>query len=189
MSLYTEGKDFKGLNHSAQTLPKGEYEHCTFTGCHFADGHLSNYTFLECTFVDCDFSNTHLGNTAFRQVFFKDCKMVGAHFNECNSFLLEMSFEACLMQLASFYSLPLGTCRFHHCQLPEADFTEANLSASVIRNCDLSQAVFEQTNLEKADLRGSYGFTLDPELNRVKGLKISKDSLGGLLAKYQLHVE
>ena len=186
---YTEGQDLKGMHHSENPLPKGEYDNCTFVQCNFSNSHLSNYTFLECTFMDCDLSNTHLGNTAFRKVQFKDCKLLGTRFDECNGFLLEMDFKNCQMQLASFYKLPLKNSRFENCQLKEADFTEADLSSSLLQACDLSQAIFESTRLEKADLRGSYGFSIDPEMNQITGATFSRDSLEGLLDRYKLKIE
>lgn len=186
---YTEGKEFKMLQHTNKPLPKGEYDNCNFSQCDFSNCHLSGYIFLECTFRDCDFSNIHLGNTAFREVSFKDCKLLGTRFDECNDFLLKMDFEGCQLQLSSFFGLPLKNCRFENCQLNEVDFTDADLSSAVLRKCDLNQTIFENTRLHKADLRQSYGFSIDPEVNPIHEARFSKDSLEGLLHKHNLRIE
>ena len=91
--------------------------------------------------------------------------------------------------LSSFFGLPLKSCRFENCQLNEVDFTDADLSSAVLRNCDLNQTIFENTRLHKADLRQSYGFSIDPEVNPIHEARFSKDSLEGLLHKHNLRIE
>lgn len=47
---------------------------------------------------------------------------------------------------------------------------------------------FGGTNLELADFRSAWGFAFDPDENRMKGAKFSKEGLAGLLAKYAIKV-
>ena len=71
----------------------------------------------------------------------------------------------------------------------EVDFTEADLTGALFDNCDLSQARFERTNLEKADLRSSRNFSIDPEINKIKKAKFSIHGITGLLDKYEIEID
>ena len=43
--------------------------------------------------------------------------------------------------------------------------------------------------LEKADFRGAINYSIDPELNQLKGASFSTAGLGGLLGKYGIRIE
>jgi uncharacterized protein YjbI with pentapeptide repeats len=79
--------------------------------------------------------------------------------------------------------------RLKNCTLHEVDFTEADLSASTFDNCDLLNASFDKTILEKADFRTSYNYIIDPENNRIKKAKFSRNGIAGLLNKYDIEIE
>ncbi|MBK9760821.1 MAG: pentapeptide repeat-containing protein [Flavobacteriales bacterium] len=55
--------------------------------------------------------------------------------------------------------------------------------------CDLSDAVFEHCDLQRADFSTAHGFTIDPELNRMKGARFMVDGLPGLLARHGIRIE
>lgn len=84
--------------------------------------------------------------------------------------------------------MALKKTSFLECSLQETDFSEADLTQAVISNCDCHLAVFDHTNLSKADLRGSFNYQIDPVVNQVKKLKLSKDGLAGLLAQFDLDI-
>jgi hypothetical protein len=42
--------------------------------------------------------------------------------------------------------------------------------------------------LEKADLRTSFNYLIDPEVNKMRKAKFSIDGLPGLLGKYELEI-
>ena len=69
------------------------------------------------------------------------------------------------------------------------DFTEGNLKKVELLACELKDARFDHTNLEKADLRGSENYSIDPENNKVQGAKFSLLSISGLLDKYDLIID
>jgi uncharacterized protein YjbI with pentapeptide repeats len=127
--------------------------------------------------------------TAFRDVKFKTCKLLGLHFDNCNEFLLLFDFEDCNLDLSSFYKLSLKNQSFKNCSLQEVDFTESDLSNSSFDNCDLTSAIFENTILEKTDFRSSYGFSIDPDHNKIRKAKFSVMGLAGLLDKYDIDIE
>jgi uncharacterized protein YjbI with pentapeptide repeats len=79
--------------------------------------------------------------------------------------------------------------KFQNCKLVEVDFSESDLSGVLFDRCDLSGATFDRTNLEKADLRTSINYLINPEINKVKKAKFSYPAVLGLLTKYDVVVE
>ncbi|MDX5419157.1 MAG: pentapeptide repeat-containing protein [Hymenobacteraceae bacterium] len=189
MEQYIEGQLFKSVDFSEKPLPKGEYENCIFDSCFFLNANLAEILFVDCEFRNCDLSMANISGTAFRDTQFATCKLVGLHFENCNKFLLSMNFEACQLNLSSFYQLSLKKSKFIDCSLQEVDFTETDLTSARLHNCDLTGATFDRTVLEKADLRQSYNLSLDPESNRIRKAKFSMPAVLGLLDKYQLEIE
>jgi len=124
-----------------------------------------------------------------KQVKFKNCKLLGVNFGECSQFLFSVSFEDCFLHLAGFYRLKMKSTKFKNCNLKEVDFTETDLTSAVFENCELISAVFERTILEKADLRTSHNFSIDPELNRIKKSRFTLNNIRGLLDKYNIDIE
>lgn len=177
-------KDFK-----ASPLPKGEYEYCVFKNCNFVEADLSKIRFIETEFIDCDWSNAKVHQTSFQDAKFKGCKLLGIQFDSCDQFNFAASFEHCMLHHSIFYQMKLNRSSFHHCQLHYVDFAEANLSNSTLTKCDLLNANFDYTNLEKADLRNATHYSIDPEINKLKGAKFSLPEVVGLLDKYGLRIE
>lgn len=167
---------------------KGEYEQCHFSGCRFHQVDLQETLFISCTFDNCDLSMASLNNTGFQEVKFKDCKLMGLRFDKCQVFLLSFDFEACILNFSSFYQLNLKKMTFQGCTLHEVDFVETNLTEATFEHCDLTRSHFEQSILEKADFRTALYYTLDPDKNRIRGAKFSKEGALSLLQKYQLEI-
>lgn len=170
-------------------LQPGEYDLCSFSHCDFSESDFSALKFSDCTFVSCNLSLVKLDRTALQNVRFQDCKLLGLRFDACNNFGMELAFEDCMLDHASFFQIKISRTVFKNCRLREADFTEANLTAAVFENCDLSQAVFDRTHLEKADFRSAYGYTIHPDFNRIKLAKFSQSGLAGLLQQYDILIE
>jgi len=185
---YFEENIFEKKDFTEIPIQTGEYELCTFNGCNFSNTDLSNITFTECTFNGCNLSLAKLANTGMRDITFIDSKLLGLHFEDCSDFLFAVNFDKCILNLSSFFKQKLKKTFFKDCSLPEVDFTEADLSNAVFENCDLSGAKFEKTNLEKADLRTSFNYSIDPEINKIKKAKFSADGLVGLLDKYDIEI-
>ena len=94
-----------------------------------------------------------------------------------------------MLNFSSFYKLKLKKTHFQKCTLHDVDFTEADLGGALFDNCDLARAAFENTILEKTDFRTSFNYSINPELNRIKRAKFSKEGVIGLLDKYDIEVE
>ena len=179
---------FEQEDFTNKVLLTGDYEKCEFRHCNFSGTDLSKTFFIDCIFSGSDLSNVKLHDTAFRNVQFTGCKMLGLAFENCNRFLLEMNFEGCTLNHASFYQLALKKTSFNNSVMHEVGLTEADLRGSSFTNTDLSGAVFDQTNIEQADLRNALHFAIDPEINKIKKAKFSPDALAGLLTKYEIDI-
>ncbi len=186
---FIENKIFDKVDFTQQPLSKGDYEKCRFVNCNFSNANLSNCNFSECEFAFCNLSLAQVGKTAFRDIHFKDCKLLGLRFDTSNPFLFSVQFENCILNLSSFYKLAIKKTTFKNCTLHEVDFSEGDLTASVFENCDLLRATFDGTILDKVDFRTSYNYTLDPETNKIKKAKFSKEGIVGLLYKYDIEIE
>lgn len=186
---FIDNEEFLGMDYTENPLAKGDYEDCTFASCTFTNSDLSTINFAECEFINCDLSMAKVDNTAFKTARFKECKMLGVRFDTCNPFLLELEFEKCQLNLASFYQLKLKGTRFISCQLQEVDFVNTNLAGAFFSDCDLLQAVFDNTILERADFRTACNYALDPEANYIQKAKFSREGVLGLLNKYDIEIE
>ena len=183
-------KVFTNQNYSGTKLVAREYDSCTFANCNFSDADISTVIFLECKFVDCNFTKVVMKQTAFRdECVFERCKLLGANFTGCDTFIFSAMFIGCILDYASFYGLEIKNTQFINCRLTGVDFTEATITGSLFDNCDLANATFERTIAEKVDFRTALNFDIDPEKNKIKKAKFSKDNLIGLLRKYNLVIE
>jgi len=182
-------KDFSSITHQELIELGRFYEECVFRNCIWIETDLSSMTFIDCQFIDCDLTMSMVTNTALQSINFANCKMMGVRFHACKSFLLEMSFESCKMDFSSFQGLKGQGLKFNQCSLVEADFINADLRNVQLTDCNLEGAQFENTLLDFANLTDSVGIDLDPEINFVKGVKVSMSSLPGLLTKYQLNIQ
>jgi uncharacterized protein YjbI with pentapeptide repeats len=180
---------YEQQDYSGQRPFDGECYECTFEGCDFTESDLGGVAFVDCTFEGCNLSMVDLDGTRLQGVEFAHCKLMGVDFSKCSEFALAVGFEECLLNYASFWRMKLPKTSFAGCSLVEVNFVEADLREAALTECDLSGASFDRTVLEEADLRGAYGFLIDPEGNRVEGAKFSRGALEGLLYKYGLEVE
>ncbi|HVN58121.1 MAG TPA: pentapeptide repeat-containing protein [Bacteroidales bacterium] len=170
-------------------LEPGDYENCIFRNCDFTEADLSGINFEGCEFHECNMSLSILMQTTISEVKFIKCKLLGLHFEDCNRLIISFSLDSCSLELCSFNKLKLKKSVFKNSRITEADFTETDLSSSIIKNCDLDRSVFRMTNLENADLRGSYNFSVDPDLNRIRRARFSAATLAGLMGKYDIIVD
>ncbi len=185
MSIYDQSYN---QNRFTQADLASEYEYCTFDNCDFSGLDFSNLSFEECSFSNCNFTEVKLKNTAFKRVVFTECKMLGMQFANCIPFLLEMNFDSCQLDYASYYQLNMSKARLDNCSMKEVDFVETNLHKASFSGSDLYGATFEQSNLTECDFRTAKNYSMDPSLNQIKGAIFSKDEVLGLLVKYGIKI-
>jgi hypothetical protein len=53
----------------------------------------------------------------------------------------------------------------------------------------LTDAIIKDAILEKADFRTSFGFSIDPAINKIKRAKFGLSGLPGLLDSYDLDID
>lgn len=179
----------EGVNFGEGAMLEEEYENHLFYNCNFAGAKLASIVFFQCEFVQCDFSMASVKKASFRDVVFRECKLLGLRFDECDKLLLSFTFQQCILNFSSFFKLNIKKTVFKSCTLHEADFSEADMTHATLEECDLARAVFDQTNLEGADLRTAYNFSIDPQNNRLKKARFSKEGLAGLLDKHYIIIE
>ncbi len=187
-TVYRVGETYKKMDYTIQPMLKGEYEDCSFVDCNFEGVDLATIKFIECQFIGCNLSLAKILNTAFGDVSFTDCKMLGLHFDQCNSFGFSVRFNKCMLDHATFYRVKAKNTSFINTSLKEVDFTETELTNAVFDHCDLLDAKFENTNLEKVDFRTAFNYTIDPQLNRIKKARFSREGVHGLLHKFDVEI-
>ena len=184
-----EDETFDGIDYSEKKLSGYEFFSCTFTNCNFTKSNLGNNDFIDCRFESCNFSLTLLDHTGLKGVQFKDTRLIGIDFGKCSDFLFAASFEHCRMDLCSFFRKKMKKAVFEDCSLKEVDFEETDLSMAVFKNCDLLHASFVRTILAGTDFRTAINYSFDPEINKLKKTKFSREGIAGLLAKYDIDIE
>src|SRR4051794_32746946 len=187
--MYIEDKILNQADIAEIPFQQNEFENCTLNQCDFSGGDFSDSIFIECTFNNCNLSLVKLSGTTFRDVKFSGCKMMGLIFYDCSKFGLAFNFDDCTLDHSSFYQTKITKAIFKNSRFHETDFTDCNLTGTVFNNCDLLTAKFENSILTKADLRTAYNYSIDPELNKIKGAKFSFPAVAGLLTKYNIIIE
>ncbi len=182
--VFTREKDDESIQ-----ITLAEYDRCRFEGVDLVGQDFGRFRFIECEFVDCDLSQVDLSDTVLQNIRMVDCRARGVVFERCDTLGLQIFFERCQLDFASFYGMNLKRFSFVDCGLTEVDFTEADMNGVNMTGSDLDRAQFERTNLSEVDLRGAVQYTIDPELNQLKGAKFSAPEVLRLLAKYQIKIE
>ena len=180
---------FEKQDYHTKGFLKGEYDNCTFINCDFTDCYLSAVSFIECEFKDCNLSGIKIKDATFNDVTFSHSKLLGINFSESGDFLFSLKAHHSNFSFSSFDNKNLNHTIFNNCILEKVDFTNANLMQARFDNSDLKHAIFDNTNLEKADLRTAVNFNINPEKNRIKAAKFSKEGALSLLNDYQVIVE
>lgn len=180
---------FKAGDAKLTEIVKAEYDHCTFSGLDLSDSDFSGYKFVDCTFNDCNLSLVKTFKTGLCNVRFVNCKLLGWRFEQCNPFALEVVFERCLLQHATFYKLSLKKTLFRNCVLHETDFSDSDFSEADFSGSDLAGSVFDNTKLDKADFRSAFNYVINPVTNRIRKARFSSTGLKGLVEAFDIRVE
>ncbi len=184
-----EDSIINGSELAVNALSHRTYSRCTFIACNLQQADLKGKVFEDCFFQKCDLSLAQVVHTSFRKVRFEHSKLLGLRFDQCHAFLLEVSFQHTVLDLANFHGLRLKKTVFDTCRLRETDLAAADLSGAIFKNCDLGAAVFDRTVLEGADLRTAQHYTIDPANNRMRKARFSREGLDGLLSSTGILIE
>jgi uncharacterized protein YjbI with pentapeptide repeats len=132
---------------------------------------------------------TKFSHSQLDKIVFNECKLMGVNFSDCADLLFSLKFEQCILDCCSFTRKSMRKTPFIDSTVKETDFAECDLSNSSFQNTDLSKSVFNRTKLNGVDFITAYNYSIDPELNSIKGAKFSIHGITGLLIKYDIHIE
>lgn len=180
-------EELRNINFLLSENYREKFESCEFINCQFPD--LSQLIFIDCSFSNSDFSNLKTVNSRLQNVSFFECKLLGLNFSGAIDFALELHFEKCILDYASFDRKKLNKSSFKNCKIHSANFTQADLSKSTVINCDLYESVFANTNLSSVDFTSNANFLIDPEINNIKKAKFLTKDLPGLLYRHDIIIE
>ena len=189
MSNFISNRIFNKFDELDPIIQGNTYEDCTFQSCDWGDANLSGDVFADCIFIECSFNANATLLTSFQSVKFERCKIMGLKFSDCSQLLLEMKFSDSKVEYCGFQNLKTQNLDFNACSLLDADFYNANIKGVRIIECDLSGAIFDNTILENADLRQSYNFQIDSEINYIQGVRFTMSSFPGWLVKYKIKID
>lgn len=164
------------------------FDQCLFRGVDFTNFDFRGCQFAGVAFEDCNFSMVKFGFIVLDDVHFKDCKLMGADFTKINDFVYQAQFTNCVLDYATWQQKKQKKTVFTKCSLKDADFSEADFSDSIFDMCNLHRAVFEGTRLLGADFTTAYDFDIDPDKNQLRKARFSRETLSGLLQKYDLTI-
>ncbi|MBL7909608.1 MAG: pentapeptide repeat-containing protein [Bacteroidia bacterium] len=187
MSKLKQKEQLKNIDFSSLKEERERFDNCEFINCIFSD--LSNLSFLDCDFRNCDLSNLKTTSSRLQNVSYFDCKLVGHNFSGAIDFALELHFENCILDYATFDRKKLNKSSFKNCKIHAANFTQADLSKTTFTNCDFLESLFDTTNLSTVDLTTCKNFLIDPELNNIKKAKFLMQDLPNLLYRHDIIIE
>lgn len=188
-AAYFEDQVYEFSSSDPVQLSPGTYEGCRFIQSNLSGTNLSAFRFIECEFHHCNLDRIELINTSLSEVKFMDCKMMGISFEHCHRVLFTPYFEHCSLNFSSFFERKMPGVVFKDCNLTEVDFSNAILSDAIFSGSDFTNTRFDNTTLGKADFRGAFNFSIDPEKNNLKKARFSLETIHGLLYKYGLQIE
>jgi len=184
-----EDQKFKKAVCPGEDLSHKEFTKCVFEKCDFSGCKFSGTLFVECVFLNCNLTNIKIDDSGFRGVKFDNCKLLGVVFAEINTFIVDLAFNKCSIELCDFNRLSAKKSKFIECAIIETDFVDTNLSGSDFSGSDLRASKFLNTNFEKVDFRGAKNYYIDPTHNKLKGAVFSFPEVLGVLEVFGIKTE
>lgn len=171
-------EEFRDLDLSAAAIVSKEFEECTFVNCDFSEAQLRHCIFDDCRFIKCNLSVVKVDGCRFSNTVFEESKLSGIDWTKAvySDILLDspLTFLNCIVDYASFYGLTLQSLVMRECKAYDVDFRESDLSGADLRESDLTDTLFRNTNLSGADLTLAENYTIDINVNTIKGARFSR---------------
>jgi uncharacterized protein YjbI with pentapeptide repeats len=102
--------------------------------------------------------------------------------------LFKITCRSCKLDYASFIGFTLKGSSFLSCTLRGGDFRTADLREVDLIECDWAEADFEHTDLRGLDLSHEVNFMVNPSMNKVSGLKLSRYQVDGILNHWGIKI-
>ncbi len=183
-SLY-DGEVFADLDLKGKTLEDLTFYDCRFERCALNEATLKRSRFVDCVFSHSDLSLADLTDTELSGVRFEQTALVGVNGSvlaRTSLAPLELHFDACTLNYATFRDLDLSGSTFEDCVAREVAFSGVKLVGSSFCKTDFSGATFHDCDLSNTDFQGAQNYQISVAQNRVRGMKVSFPEALGLLA-------
>lgn len=171
-------EEFRDLDLSEAEIISKEFDDCTFIDCDFSEAQLRHCIFEDCRFLKCNLGVVKVDGSRFSNVVFEESKLSGIDWTKAvySDILLDapLTFVNCILDYASFYGLRLQALVMRECKAYDVDFRECDLSGADLRESDFTDSLFRNTNLSGADLTLAENYTIDINVNTIKGARFSR---------------
>lgn len=183
---YADDEHFQGVRFGAANPVPFRNEGCTFEDCDFSGVDLRGVRFVACRFIGCELSNCGVVEAGFQEVELKRCKALGVRWDTCNSFLFSLNAVDSQLDYSCWVGVDLSRSQFQGGSMREADFTEVNGQGLSMFNVDVTGARWEQCLLKGGTFANMVGWTMDLRENDVRGMRVDRAALPGLVASWGL---
>jgi len=180
-----DGEVFADLDLKGKMLENLTFYDCRFEGCGFNEATLKRSRFVDCVFSGCDLSMVDLTDVELSGVQFERTALVavnGSVLARTSLAPLELRFDACTLNYATFRDLDLSGSTFEDCLAREVAFSGVKLVGASLRGTDFSGSTFQDCDLSDTDFQGAQNYQISVAQNRVRGMKVSFPEALGLLA-------
>lgn len=184
-----ESKTIQDEVWSCKKIEEYDISMCTFHRCDFVQTNFIGTKFIDCTFRACNFSQTIVANCSFHNVSFVECPLRGIIFSEINKFLLDWTFDDCMIDLCNFSGLEMKKSHFTRSVIQETDFVNVDLTGSDFSNSDLKGSTFHNANLAKTCFIGAQNYVIDPTVNKLAKAEFSSPEVLSLLSVFDIVIK
>ncbi len=119
----------------------------------FSQAKLDKSDFTDVQLSGCELAATTFADSGWRRVLVEKSRCSGIQLQ--NTFLKDVTFVGCKLNMANFRFAKLINVCFKDCDLEEADFYMAELTNVSFEACTLNKLEFSSSTLKKVDLRTS----------------------------------
>lgn len=193
MEIYDPEERYLNGVHIADCVIEGEQiERMEFSQVIFKNVVFQDVTFesIMCTdviFENCDLSNANLMNANMHRTEFRDSKMLGINLAE--SYLKNILFVGCILNLGSFGYANLQQVRFENCVMRSADYYECIFKKVEFHACDIEEVNFSQTSLKGIDISNSTFERLSLGIEDLRGCIVSREQALGFATMLGLKIK
>ena len=101
---------------------------------------------------------------------------------------LSFNFNKSYIKQCNFSELNLAEIRFTDCEIESCEFYNTNLDRADFRGSTFEDCTFQDCNLKNSNFTKTEGFEINPALNKVYGMQVSKPGVAGLVKNFGIRV-
>lgn len=160
------------------TIENSRIDHTDFTPMQ-----TERFEASDCMFKHCDFANVDLSEAAFYRVVFDQCRFVGTNLTQM--YAANVQFVDCQMSLVWAPEATFKTVDCLRCRLDGGELSRAQTAKFTLTDCAIDGLGLLGFKLKNLDLSSCEFETLELDLERMRGLKVT-DAQASLIAKRYL---